>query len=124
MSHTANERHELGMSTMRVYQGADADTVLADVEEVAGDFVELVVGGFADVYARPGLTQAERQLITIASLTTLGADPQLARHLHTALRVGVSPQQLHEVFTQLSLYTGMPRALNGFRVLRDRTTQG
>lgn len=119
MSWSGDERRALGLSTMRAYQGADADAVLADIEEMAGDFVEFVLGGFADVYARPGLTPAERQLITIASLATLGADPQLERHLHAALRVGVSSRQLHEVFTQLSLYAGVPRALNGFRVLRD-----
>jgi 4-carboxymuconolactone decarboxylase len=72
-----------------------------------------VEGGFADVYARPGLDLGHRQLVTVAALATLGGyERQLAVHLRGALNVGVSVEELFEALLQVGLYAGVPRALN------------
>ena len=46
-------------------------------------------------------------------LTALcGCEPQLAVHVNAALNVGLTPQQIIEVFLHASVYCGFPRALN------------
>jgi hypothetical protein len=46
---------------------------------------------FGDVWARPGLSQRDRSLITVAALTALARTDQLASHMGRALDNGVTP---------------------------------
>ncbi|HEY6686207.1 MAG TPA: carboxymuconolactone decarboxylase family protein, partial [Propionibacteriaceae bacterium] len=47
---------------------------------------------FGDVWARPGLSQRDRSLITVAALTALARTDQLASHLGRALDNGVTQE--------------------------------
>jgi 4-carboxymuconolactone decarboxylase len=54
-----------------------------------------------------------RQLLTIASLTTLGTAPlQLKSHIKGALRVGCTQEEIVETLLQMSVYAGFPKAMN------------
>lgn len=48
---------------------------------------------FGDVWARPGLSQRDRSLITVAALTALARTDQLASHLGRALDNGVTQEE-------------------------------
>lgn len=52
---------------------------------------------FADIFERDVLTYAQRELITISAIATIGnADPMLRGHLSISLNVGITPEQLQE----------------------------
>ncbi|MDU5731800.1 MAG: carboxymuconolactone decarboxylase family protein [Veillonella sp.] len=68
---------------------------------------------FGDIYTRPNLDFKERELITLASLLTLGScEAQLKIHTNVALNVGIAPEQIVEVCTHCIPYAGFPRVLN------------
>jgi 4-carboxymuconolactone decarboxylase len=73
---------------------------------------------FGDVWARPGLSQRDRSLITVAALTALARTDQLASHLGRALDNGVTPEELAEVATHLAFYAGWPCGINAATTLR------
>jgi len=117
-----HDRYARGLEIMEEVQGREtAGSILAGLKELHPDLPGYVVAsGFADVYARPGLDLARRQLVTVAALATLGGcERQLATHIRGALNVGVPAEEVFEALLQLSLYAGVPRALNAIRVLRE-----
>jgi 4-carboxymuconolactone decarboxylase len=81
------------------------------------------------VYSRPGLDLKSREIAAVAALTTLGtATPQLKVHIHGALNVGCSRQEVVEIIIQMAVYAGFPAAINGMsaakEVLQERDEKG
>jgi 4-carboxymuconolactone decarboxylase len=75
---------------------------------------------FGDVYSRPGLTLAQREMATIAALVALGGlEPQLKGHTRAAIRAGLSATEIIETVIHTVQYVGFPRALNALRVVTD-----
>ncbi|WP_110876892.1 carboxymuconolactone decarboxylase family protein [Franconibacter helveticus] len=107
-------RYETGLARLTEIDGAAGENVIAALADIAPDLGRYVIEfGFGDVYSRPGLDLRSRELATVAALTALGhAQPQLAVHLHAALNVGCTREELVEVIIQMSLYAGFPAALN------------
>jgi 4-carboxymuconolactone decarboxylase len=71
------------------------------------------------VLERPGLSERERELITAAVLITLGRDREATTHLHGALNVGITKDELVELLIQLSVYAGFPATMTGAALLAD-----
>ena len=65
---------------------------------------------FGDVWERPGLSQRDRSLITVAALIALYRTNELPFHLKKALENGISRDELIEVITHLAFYSGWPAA--------------
>jgi 4-carboxymuconolactone decarboxylase len=86
-----------------------------NLEDLAPDMARYVAEfAYGEIYSRPGLDLKTRELVTIASITTLGsAQTQLKSHIHGALNVGCSPHEIIEVIIQMAVYAGFPKALNG-----------
>ena len=56
---------------------------------------------FADIFERDVLTYAERELVTVSALSSIGGvEPMLRSHLLICLNVGLTPKQLNE-FTSI-----------------------
>ena len=91
---------------------------LPGLERIAPGFPDWIVTSlFGGTYQRPGLTLRDRQLVNLAALTALGGvDPQLTGHVRSALRVGLTAEQIVEVFVHLAPYLGVPKALAALRV--------
>ena len=52
---------------------------------------------FADIFERDVLTYAQRELVTISVISSIGnANPMLQSHLIISLNVGITPEQLQE----------------------------
>ncbi|MDH6576932.1 carboxymuconolactone decarboxylase family protein [Kitasatospora sp. MAP5-34] len=94
------------------------NAALPGLEKIAPGFADWIVTSlFGGTYQREGLDLRDRQLLNLAALTTLGGvDPQLSDHVRSSLRVGLTPQQITEVFVHLAPYVGTPKALAGLRV--------
>jgi len=62
---------------------------------------------FADIFERDVLTYAQRELVTISVISTIGdAEPMLKGHLAICLNVGLSPEQLKEFITVIKPIIG------------------
>lgn len=74
---------------------------------------------FGEVFSTPGLTDAEREQLTVAVLAAMQTLPQLTAHLNAALNVGLTPIQLRETIYQLAPYIGWPKTLNATATLAE-----
>ena len=76
------------------------------------------------LYSREVISQKQRELCAVASLTVLHRPSELHVHIHAALNVGATRQEVAEVIFQQVTYGGMPvvqTALETYgRVLAER----
>ncbi|EGT4373341.1 carboxymuconolactone decarboxylase family protein [Cronobacter malonaticus] len=109
-----SSRYDTGLARLSEIDGAAGENVIKALADIAPDLGRYVIEfGFGDVYSRPGLSLKSRELATVAALTALGhAQPQLVVHLHAALNVGCTREEIIEVIIQMALYAGFPAALN------------
>lgn len=74
---------------------------------------------FGDVWARPGLSQRDRSLITVSALIAMNRPDQLRAHMARARQNGLSDAELIETVTHLAFYAGWPSAVTAIGVARD-----
>src|SRR2546426_8273341 len=76
------------------------------------------------LYSREVISQHQRELCAVASLTVLHRPHELHAHIHAALNVGATRQQVAEVIFQQVTYGGMPVVVDALdvyaRVLGER----
>jgi 4-carboxymuconolactone decarboxylase len=72
---------------------------------------------FGEVWARPGLSLRERELVVIAALIALGTEG-MDIHLRFAHRLGITEAQLKELIFQVMYYVGQPRGLFAMKRLK------
>ena len=65
---------------------------------------------WGSVWAREGLDRRTRSAITLALLTALGREHELALHVHAARRNGLSEAEIGEVLLHTAVYAGAPAA--------------
>jgi 4-carboxymuconolactone decarboxylase len=121
-----NDRYERGWRKLQEIDGEAGTRVVESLAKIAPDFARYIIEfPFGDICSRPGLDLKSREIAVVAALTALGnATPQLKVHVHGALNVGCSAQEVVEVIMQMAVYAGFPAALNGLfaaeSVLRER----
>jgi 4-carboxymuconolactone decarboxylase len=104
----------------RIHQGFGEESVkaLGDRSPALQRFITDFA--FGEVYARPGLDLKTRQLVTIAMVGALGNAPsQLKSHIHGALQLGWTRDQIREVLLQLAVYAGFPAAMNAMAAAQE-----
>jgi 4-carboxymuconolactone decarboxylase len=115
---------------LREIDGQAGERVVASLADIAPDFAKyLVEFPFGDIYSRPQLDLKAREIGVVAALTALGnAAPQLKVHIHGALNVGCTREEVVEIIMQMAVYAGFPAALNGLfaakEVFAERDTAG
>jgi len=121
MSPETNLRYHQGLAKLREIDGQAGEQVVASLADIAPDFARyLIEFPFGDIYSRPGLDLRSREIAVVAALTAMGnAAPQLKVHLHAALNVGVTREEIVEVIMQMAVYAGFPAALNGLFAARE-----
>ena len=116
-----SERYKIGWDKLAEIDGEQGERVVEALKDISPDFADLLIEfPFGDVYSRPSLDLKSRELATVAALTAMGtAAPQLKVHIHGALNVGCSPQEIIEVMIQMAVYAGFPAALNGLFIAKE-----
>lgn len=71
---------------------------------------------FGRVWAREGLDRKTRSIINVAMLMALNRPAQLQTHIGGALTNGCSVEEIREVMLQAAVYTGLPSAIDAFRI--------
>jgi 4-carboxymuconolactone decarboxylase len=112
------ERSVQGMTVRREVLGdAHVDRAVAATTPFTADFQSFITRyAWGDIWSRPGLSRAERSMITLAVLAVLRQEEELAMHLRAALRNGLSPDQIKELLLQVAVYAGVPAANRAFAI--------
>ena len=115
---TDEERVGQGMRVRREVLGDEhVDRAVAGTTDFTEPFQDLITryaGG--EIRSRPGLSRAERSIITLTALAVLRQEEELAMHVRAALRNGLTAAQISEVLLQVAIYAGVPAANHAFAV--------
>ena len=119
MSDANNTREQAGLDVLAALGWGSNE----DVRELDEDLWRLISEiNFGAIWARPGLSLRDRELICISVLIAVGAHG-VAKHFKFAHKVGISDDELKEIILQTIPYAGLPRALGAMAALR-RVQQG
>ncbi len=114
-------RYSRGWEKLCEIDGQAGERVVAALADIAPDLAKyLIEFPFGDIYSRPQLDLKSREIGVVAALTALGnAAPQLKVHIHGALNVGCSRDEVVEIIMQMAVYAGFPAALNGLFAAKE-----
>jgi 4-carboxymuconolactone decarboxylase len=118
---SARERgvRKLSEYTLPDSGAATHQKLVDDLKDIAPDVGRYIVEfGYGEIYSRPGLTNQQRVLITIASLVTQGTEREIELHVNTGLTAGLTSTEIVESLIHLIPYTGFPRVLNALYVVK------
>lgn len=71
------------------------------------------------LYSREVISQRDRELCAVASLTVLHRPRELRAHVHAALNVGATRREVAEVIFQQVTYGGMPVVVDALEVYAE-----
>jgi len=110
-----------GMQTRREVLGDEhVDRAIANTTEFTAAFQDFITRyAWGEIWNRPGLTRAERSMVTLTALATLRQEEELAMHTRAALRNGLTADQIREVLLQVAVYAGVPAANGAFAVASE-----
>src|SRR6202012_2196964 len=112
------EHYREGINIRRQVLGeAHVDRSVARTTAFTAPFQDLITRyAWGDIWSRPGLSRAERSMVTLAVLATLQHEGELAMHVKAALRNGLTPDQIGEVLLHTSIYAGVPTGNRAFAI--------
>lgn len=114
-------KFETGMKNLKAIDGKGGEQVIQSLETIAPDLGKYIIEfAFGEIYERKALSLQEKEMITIASLVTLGGcEKQLHVHINGCLNVGISPKKIIETFLQCIPYVGFPKVLNAVYTAKE-----
>lgn len=114
----SGRRWERGWDTLTRVNASPRARIIEELQSVAPELARQVVEfAYGESYSREELAPRDRQLVTIGMLTAMGgAEPQLEVHLHVALNVGLSREEITEAIIHTAPFCGFPRAINAMLV--------
>jgi 4-carboxymuconolactone decarboxylase len=71
------------------------------------------------LYAREVISQKQRELCAVASLTVLQRLEELRVHIDAALNVGATKEEVAEVIFQMLTYGGVPTTVEGLKIMKE-----
>jgi 4-carboxymuconolactone decarboxylase len=116
-----SERYTRGWKKLKEVDGEAGTKVIESLKDIAPDLGRYTIEfPFGDIYNRPGLDLRSREIAVVAALCALGnAAPQLRVHIHGALNVGVTRDEVVEIIMMMAVYAGFPAALNGMAAAKE-----
>jgi len=70
-------------------------------------------------WGREGLPKKIRSMLNIAMISTLNRNHELKMHVKGAIRNGCTKEEIREVLLQVAIYSGVPAAVDSFRVAKE-----
>ena len=109
-----------GLATRKTVLGDQhVENALARASALDADFQRFVTEtAWGAVWSRPGMDFRTRHLITIGMLAALGRSEELALHVRSIARTGVTEADLTEVFLHVAVYAGVPAANAAIAIAR------
>ena len=120
------ERAAQGMTVRREVLGDQhVDRAVAATTPLTAPFQDFITRyAWGEIWSRPGLSRAERSMITLTALVVLRQEEELAIHLRAALRNGLTPDQIGELLLHTAVYAGVPASNRAFAIAREVLAEG
>ena len=107
------KRYKRGMDLLKKMGRED---LMLEQKALCPDMYEISVGHlFGDIWARPGLSLRDRQLVTLAANIALARHNGNYSHYRSAQHIGITKQEICEVILQVGHYAGWPTLSNAVR---------
>ncbi|WP_342234493.1 carboxymuconolactone decarboxylase family protein [Inquilinus sp. OTU3971] len=109
-------RYERGLAAIARLNRGDIVSTLRSIEKMSPELARWTVEfAYGDILGRDTLDPKVRQLAIISMLAATGNRTEALRfHIEGALNAGLQRTEIVEAFTQISVYSGFPAALNAF----------
>ena len=118
----ADDRYTAGMRVRREVLGDEhVDRANAAITPLDADFQRFITEtAWGSIWTRDGqLDRRTRSFVTIALLTALRMEKELAMHIRAGLRNGLSPSEVTEVILHTAVYAGIPAANAAITVAKE-----
>jgi 4-carboxymuconolactone decarboxylase len=116
-----SNRYQKGLKQLEIMNKGSYKILKESLDDIAPDLARFIAEfAYGDIYTREGLDLKTREIATLAALTAMGTAPlQLKSHIHGALNVGCSKEEIIEVIIQMVAYAGFPAAINGIMAAKE-----
>jgi 4-carboxymuconolactone decarboxylase len=74
---------------------------------------------YGAIWTRPGLDIKYRAMATLTAATVQLAAPQVRANVRNALNVGITSEEIIEVFMMIAVYAGIPGAYNALAIAKE-----
>jgi 4-carboxymuconolactone decarboxylase len=115
-----SDPYEAGMKVRREVLGDEhVDRAVEATTPFTEPFQDYITRcAWGGVWTREGLDRRTRSAITLAALTALGREDELALHVRAARSNGLSEEEIAEVLLHTAVYAGVPAANSAFAVAK------
>lgn len=122
----SDDTYENGMEVRRAVLGdAHVDRALANTTDFTAPFQEFITNfAWGSVWARDGLDRKTRSAITLAILTALGRENEIAMHVRGAVTNGLTKSEIAEVLMHTAIYAGVPASNAAFAIAQGVFDEG
>lgn len=116
-----DKRLEQGIKNLQEIDGEAGERVIESLETIAPNVGRYILEfAFGDIYNSDTLSFREREIVTITSLLTQGdTKNQLMVHINGSLNVGITEEEIIEIFTHCIPYVGFPRVHNAITSAKE-----
>jgi 4-carboxymuconolactone decarboxylase len=122
----SDDTYENGMEVRRAVLGdAHVDRAIASTTDFTAPFQEFITNyAWGSVWARDGLDRKTRSAITLAVLTALGRENEIAMHVRGAVTNGMTESEIAEVLLHTAVYAGVPASNAAFAIAQRVFDEG
>ena len=107
------KRYDRGMKLLKKM---GREELMLEQKALCPDMYDISVGHlFGDIWARPGLSLRDRQLVTLAANIALARANGNYSHYRSAQQIGITKDEICEVILQVGHYAGWPTLSNAIR---------
>lgn len=120
-----DEVYEEGMKVRREVLGdAHVDRAIANTTPFTEKFQDYITrAAWGSVWTREGLDRKTRSCVTLAVLTALGRENEIAMHVRAAIRNGLTPDEIGEVLLHTGVYAGVPASNAAFAIAQKTLSE-
>jgi 4-carboxymuconolactone decarboxylase len=117
----SEDRYEQGMRVRREVLGdAHVDRAVANTTEFTAPFQEFITEyAWGTIWARDQIDRRSRSMITLAVLTALGREHEIAMHVRAAIGNGLTREEIGEVLLHTAVYAGLPASNRAFAIAQQ-----
>lgn len=114
----SDDTYDAGMKVRRDVLGdAHVDNAIESTTAFTAPFQDFITRcAWGSVWTREGLDRRTRSCITLAVLTALGRENEIAMHVRAARTNGLSADEISEVLLHTAVYAGVPAANAAFAI--------
>ncbi|MGQ4807283.1 hypothetical protein NKDENANG_00627 [Candidatus Entotheonellaceae bacterium PAL068K] len=121
---TLDERFQKGLEMRQRLAGGGQGRIfrgsVPSAYELAPDMYRITTESlYGSIWSRPGLDIKYRAMATLTAAAVQFATPQVRAHVRTALNVGMTPEEIIEIFMMVAFYGGIPASYNAMAVAKE-----